>query len=236
MKRAVSFNSGKNTVQKKALSTVAVFGGSFNPLHEGHLGIIRALAADAEVGWVLVVPTHRSPFKEHTPLLPGAVRWAMLRESLGSVPGVALCDLELRRPPPSYTSETLHVLSSLLPRARLMLAVGWDVFQEFARWHQAEEILRVAGLLVFDRAGIPPEGLGAPETWAALLPPPWPEQCRRSGPDRLVDADGRVLLRHLPLTLPDLSARKLLQERSLDGVPAGAREVLAAYWGRPAQG
>lgn len=211
---------------------VAVFGGSFNPVHEGHVGIVRALAADPELAGVLVMPARRSPFKRGTDLLPDAVRWAMLRACLGGLRGVWLSDLELRRPAPSYTVDTLHTLSALLPEARLHWALGWDAFADFARWHRAAEVLSLAGLIVFDRAGEGPRPSTDAANWARLLPSPWREEARPDGPARLVAADGRLLVRHLPLTLPAVAAREILSERSLQGVPAGAREVLADYWRR----
>lgn len=211
---------------------VAVFGGSFNPLHEGHLGIVRALAADAELAATIVVPARRSPFKRGRELLPDAVRWAMLRASLQGLRGVWLSDLELRRAAPSYTVDTLHTLAALLPAAQLHFALGWDAFAEFAGWHRATELLSLAGLILFDRAGSPRRAPADPPAWAQLLPSPWREEARAAGPDRLVRADGRLLVRHLSLRLPAVAARDILSGHSLQDVPAGAREVLADYWRR----
>ncbi len=222
-------------MQLKERPTYAVFGGSFNPLHEGHLGIVRALAADAELSGVIVVPARRSPFKREAALLPDAVRWSMLRQALAGLPGVVLSDVELRRPPPSYTVETLHALAALLPQARLQFALGWDAFAEFAGWHRAAEILALAELLVFDRAGTQRAAPAHPAAWARLLPPPWDARARPRDAQRLETAEGRLLLRHLPLPLPAVAARVLLSERSLDGVPPGAREVLADFWRRTEQ-
>jgi nicotinate-nucleotide adenylyltransferase len=219
----------------QAHPTFAVFGGSFNPLHEGHVGIVRALAADAELRGVIVVPNRRSPFKRDVALLPDAVRWAMLRRALAGMPGVWLSDVELRRAPPSYTVDTLHALGAQLPAARLQLALGWDAFAEFARWHRAAEILARAELLVFDRAGAERAAPGDPAQWARLLPAPWHEGVRVRDATRLETPQGRVLLRHLALPLPAVAARDLLSERSLEGVPAAARGVLADYWQRAAR-
>jgi nicotinate (nicotinamide) nucleotide adenylyltransferase len=238
------------------LPTVAVFGGSFNPVHEGHLAIVRALAADPEVQRVLVVPAHRSPFKGAGAPLPAALRWEMLRRALAGLPRVALSDVELHRPPPSYTVDTLHALAAWLPGARLMFALGWDAFAEFRGWYRAAEILSLAGLVVFDRADSPDGaggsrvgGTGAastadgrrdpvpePSEWAALLPPPWVGRALPADGQHLVTREGRVLVRHMPLALPPVAAREILAQRSLEGVPAGAREVLAGYWQRTQPG
>jgi nicotinate-nucleotide adenylyltransferase len=223
-------------LQIEAPPTFAVFGGSFNPLHEGHVAIVRALAGDAELAGVIVVPARRSPFKGGAELLPAELRWSMLRHALGGMARVSLSDAELRRPAPSYTVETLRTLAAQLPAARLAFALGGDAFADFARWQGAAELLALAGLIVFDRAG---EGRAAPPgpaDWARLLPPPWDARARPLGTDRLADEGGRVLLRHRPLALPAVAAREILGGQTLEGVPAGAREVLAAYWRQAGRG
>lgn len=222
-------------VQEKAHSSLAVFGGSFNPLHDGHMGIIQALSADAEIDRVLVIPNRISPFKDQAPLLPDPVRWQMLTAALTGLPKVCPCDLELMRPPPSYTCHTVQRLASLHPAARIELALGWDAFTEFSQWHQAAGILSLAGLIVFQREGAPPPPPDLAE-WAACLPPPWNRQVRPGGSGGLETAGGRVVVRHLPTRLPPHSSRDILKTRSLAGVPPGAREVLERYWRNPDQG
>jgi nicotinate (nicotinamide) nucleotide adenylyltransferase len=219
-------------LQLKVQPTLAVFGGSFNPVHEGHLGIVRALACDAEVQAVIVVPARRSPFKHDAPPLPDGVRWELLRRALRGLPRVLLSDVELRRPAPSYTVDTLRTLASLLPGARLLFALGWDAFAEFAGWSRAAEVLALAGLIVFDRAGAGRSAAADAEACRTLLPPPWPGQAQARDTRTLVAPDGRVLLRHWPLALPQVAAREVLRTRTLEGVPPGAREALADYWAR----
>ena len=219
----------------KAQPRIAVFGGSFNPVHEGHLGIVRALIEDTAIQAVIVVPARRSPFKQDVPLLPNALRWNMLREALRGLQGVILSDIELTRPAPSYTIDTLRTLASQLPAARLELALGWDAFTEFAGWYRAAEMLSLAGLIVFDRA--PPDPRVVTKhppigDWSKLLPPPWDAQTSVQDERNLALADGRVLVRYLPSALPAVAARDILSRHSLEGVPTGAREVLADYWGR----
>lgn len=223
-------------MQIKALSNVTIFGGSFNPLHTGHLEIIGALSADAMTDRVLVVPNRVSPFKPEGGFLPDAIRLEMLQSALAGRQKTEISDLELRLPAPSYTYRTLQIISSTLPQASLYLALGMDAFAEFARWHHAAEILALAGLVIFHREGWPKQGQGDPnphqnaQSWQRYLPAPWDTEKLLLAPEGLVTPQGRLLLRQLPHCIPGFSSRDILQQRDLEGVPPGAREVLAAYW------
>lgn len=223
-------------MQIKALSNVTIFGGSFNPLHNGHMKIIRALSADPLTDRVMVAPNRVSPFKAEAGFLPDEIRLEMLQSALAGLPKTEISDLELRLPAPSYTFRTLQIISSTLPEASLYLALGMDALADFARWHQAAEILALAGVVIFDREGwLDQRKSGSnqkrnAEFWLSFLPAPWDKEKFQLEPEGLVTAQGRLLLRRLPNRIPDLSSRKILAERTFEGVPPGAREVLAAYW------
>ncbi len=223
-------------MQIKALSNVTIFGGSFNPLHNGHLEIIRALSADPMTDRVMVVPNRVSPFKPEVGFLPDGIRLEMLQSALAGWQKTEISDLELRLPAPSYTYRTLQSISSTLPEASLYLALGMDAFAEFARWHHAAEILALAGLVIFHREGWPNHSEGGAnqkhnaESWLRYLPAPWDTEKLLPAPEGLVTPQGRLLLRQLPHRIPGFSSRNILAERTGEGVPPGAREVLAAYW------
>lgn len=210
--------------------SLAVFGGSFNPVHEGHLEIVRALAVDPTIDSVWVLPARRSPFKPDHPQLPDTLRWEMLHHVFSGLPGVVLSDLELRHPPPSFTFHTLNRLASLLPRADLQFVMGWDAFTEFRHWYRAADILTPASLLVFDRAGEDaPTSMEAKEL-ASMLPPPFDERAVPDGSGRLLTPEGRVLLRRRFLPLPEVSGRTILRDHRLESVPLGARALLEDHW------
>lgn len=230
-------------MQIKAPSNVTVFGGSFNPLHNGHLEVIRALVSDPMTERVIVVPNRVSPFKPEAGFLPDDIRLEMLLSALAGWPKTEISDLELRRSAPSYTFRTLQIISSTLPEASLSMALGMDAFAEFARWHHAAEILALAGLVIFQREGWPdqsedssnpsensPNRKGNAESWLRYLPAPWDKENVSLEPDGLVTTQGRLLLREIPHPIPEFSSRKILAERTGEGVPPGAREVLEAYW------
>lgn len=201
-------------------------------------------------GRVMVVPNRISPFKPEVEFLPDGIRLEMLQNALAGWQKTEISDVELRLPAPSYTYRTLQIVSSTHPGVSLYLALGMDAFEEFAQWHHASEILALAGLVIFDREHGSTQREGAPkqaenmpnpresrpnqnhtaESWSRYLPAPWDAEKLRLEPDGLVTAQGRLLLRRLPHRIPGFSSRNILAERTGEGVPPGAREVLAAYW------
>jgi nicotinate-nucleotide adenylyltransferase len=204
-----------------------VFGGSFNPLHTGHVEIVRQLAGLPGVAQVLVIPAGQSPFKPGAPLLPADLRYRMICAATAGMARVAVLDCELRRLPPSYTVDTLAELRQVYPEARLWLALGMDVYSTFAAWHQAAALLEIAGLLVFAREGAGAERQGREAT---LLPPPWQDRVRADADGQLVDPTGRCVVRWAPIRVPAVAASAIVRERDLNQVPPPARAMLAAHW------
>ncbi len=212
--------------------TFVLFGGTFNPVHEGHLGLIRGLLAREDVRRVFVVPAARNPFKGGAELLPAALRLEMLERALGGVPGASVLDLELRRGQPSYTVETVAALAAKYPRARFKLAMGWDVYESFSEWRRAGAILEQAGLLVVLRGGMRPPAPKDGAAWLCGLPSRWRKRVRMGSNGAGRDEDGRVVLEFINLKLPRISSSRIRGSRTARQVPEGARQVLEAYWKR----
>ena len=127
-------------------------GGTFNPIHRGHLTAARAAADALGLEKVLLIPDNLPPHKA----LPagsatGEDRLEMCRLTAGEVPGMEVLDLELRRSGPSYTSDTLAELHAQYPDDELWLLVGSDMFLSLQEWHEPERILSLAGIAAFHR-------------------------------------------------------------------------------------
>ncbi len=132
-----------------------LLGGSFDPVHHGHL-IAAARAAEAlALTRVLLVPCARQPLKQQGPVAAPAQRRAMLELAVAGDPLFAVDPLELERPAPSYTVDTLRALTARCPGERFVLLLGSDAAADLARWRAAEEVARLAEIAVLTRPGAP---------------------------------------------------------------------------------
>jgi nicotinate-nucleotide adenylyltransferase len=151
-----------------------IFGGSFNPVHHGHVILLTELAEAARLDRVFVVPAACSPHKSAAPSAPGELRAAFLRAAFAGRPDVEVVDWELRRGGKSFTIDTLREAASLFPSASWTLLLGADSLPDFPRWKDAAEIVRRAELAVLARPGTDPAALdrlrtALPEARALLV-------------------------------------------------------------------
>ena len=131
---------------------IGVFGGTFDPVHVGHLAIAQAALDTAGLDRVVFVPAKRSPLKDAAPVASEADRLAMLRAATKDEPRFAVSRVELDRDGPSYTVDTLEALRE---EGELFLILGSDAHSEMARWKSPDRIRQIAAILVARRPGAP---------------------------------------------------------------------------------
>lgn len=137
------------------LRCAVVLGGTFDPIHAGHLAILDQVrrAVGAEEAWL--VPTATPPHRR--PTHAGAAdRLAMTEAAAAGLPSVRVLDLEIRREGLSYTIDTLDELERLHPGVDIWFTLGADAAREVGAWHRAAELLRRARFVVVNRSGVPP--------------------------------------------------------------------------------
>lgn len=134
---------------------IAVYSGSFNPLHKGHEAIIRFLTQEAGFDMVYLVVTPQNPFKVSHSLPAGEERFRAAVEAVSRHPDlkVQVEDIELKMTPPQYTIRTLDTLRAREPGNEFTLVIGADNLASFAGWRFHERILREYGVVVFPRKG-----------------------------------------------------------------------------------
>lgn len=138
-----------------------VLGGSFDPVHRGHEAIADAALRAHPGARVVWVPAAHAPHKPGRVPAPAEDRLALLELVVNERPGESIHSGELRRPPPSYTVDTVAELRALHPEEALVLVVGADTLDHLAQWRDPERLFDAASFLVVPRAGAGPADLDA---------------------------------------------------------------------------
>lgn len=148
--------------------TTGIYGGSFNPIHVGHVRLAKALIDGGYVDemWLLVSP--QNPFKVNADLLDDDLRLHLARLAVGDVAGVEVCDREFSLPRPSYMYTTLCTLSREHPDREFVLVIGADNWERFPDWYHSRDILSAYRIIVYPRPGYQlqnvPEGVTIADT------------------------------------------------------------------------
>jgi len=131
---------------------IGVLGGTFDPVHVGHLAAAGAAIECARLDRVIFMASGQPPHRPAAAAAPEH-RLEMTRLATFGDPRLAVSDLELRRPGVSFTSDTLRELHALYPQAELFLILGWDAARLFSTWHQPEKVRELATIVVVARPG-----------------------------------------------------------------------------------
>jgi len=139
------------------MTRLGIFGGSFDPVHAGHLHAARAAQRAFRLDRVVFVPARNPPHKPGRGLAPGDDRLAMLRLAIGGAPNFEVHAIELERPGPSFTIDTVRALPKLLGEdgAELFLVLGSDNLEGLPSWREARELLERVQPIVVHREGDP---------------------------------------------------------------------------------
>jgi nicotinate-nucleotide adenylyltransferase len=131
---------------------MGVVGGTFDPMHNGHIAAAEAAVECAELDEVVFVPTGTPPHRP--PAVASAEqRIEMCRLAIADDPRFAVSDVEVKRGGPSYTVDTLLALRGANPHAELFLVLGWDAAALFRSWHRPQEVIALAPIVVVTRPG-----------------------------------------------------------------------------------
>ncbi len=139
----------------EAPQRIGIFGGTFDPIHIGHLLIAECCREELELAEVRFVLAATAPHKQHVSSAEAKHRWEMLRLAIGGNANFAADDRELRRGGTSYTFETLAELHREFPTTELVFLTGADSLAEFHTWREPTEICRLARVVVVARGGLP---------------------------------------------------------------------------------
>ena len=156
------------STQHAAKSRLGLLGGSFNPVHNGHLAIARQTRESIELDQVLFVPTNHPPHKQNGDMASARDRYEMVRLAISSDLTLAISDVEILRPGKSYSIDTVRLLRQEYgAQTQLFFLIGLDAFLEFPSWREPQALLDLCPFVVLSRPGLSFQALST----VALLPP-----------------------------------------------------------------
>lgn len=138
---------------------LGIYGGSFDPVHLGHLLLAETCREECSLDRVLFLPCRQSPHKPHGAVATGQQRAEMLEFAVAGDPRFGVCRIELERPGPSFTVETLRQLCDEQPESELFFLMGADSLTDLPLWREPLTILELATVVAVNRGHRPPPDL-----------------------------------------------------------------------------
>jgi len=143
---------------------VILFGGTFDPIHNGHTRVAKAAAAKIGAAKVVFIPAKRSPHKQVFPVAGAEQRIEMISLAIEGSDTFCVSDVEVKRPEPSYTIDTVHAFKAKYGEdAQLYWLIGADMVADLAKWHRINELIDQCNLSVMLRGGFERPDLGGVE-------------------------------------------------------------------------
>jgi nicotinate-nucleotide adenylyltransferase len=187
---------------------VGLFGGTFNPIHYGHLRVAEEVREALALHRLWLIPSRDPPHKDSPDIAPISHRLEMVRLAAPGHTAFSVCDFEASRPETSYSLYTIRHYRGLVgPEAQIFFIMGTDAFAEITTWHKWEDVLAECDLAVMMRPG------SAKVRPSVVLPPEVAARYVESEPDVFVAENGRRI-QFVPVTLLDISSSDMRRRRS----------------------
>jgi nicotinate-nucleotide adenylyltransferase len=194
---------------------LGILGGTFDPIHVGHLAVAKGAIECARLDRVLFVPSAQPPHRAAA-LASAEDRLAMTKLAVEGEPSLEVSDVEVRRGGRSYTVDTLDELRRARPDDELFLILGWDAARLFRTWHEPERVAALASVVIVDRPGVGQPDLS--ELAGIGLDPARVIKCHFPTPDVSGSALRRAVAARQPVTGQVPPAVELyIAERNLYG-------------------
>ena len=137
--------------ENSGMIRTGIFGGSFNPIHNGHIALALQLKEQAGLDEVWLMVSPQNPMKQSSDLADDEQRLEMARLAVEGVAGITVSDYEMHLPRPSYTWNTLEALTNDYPERQFVLMIGGDNWAIFDKWYRADDIKQKFEIIVYTR-------------------------------------------------------------------------------------
>ncbi len=142
------------------MAKIAIYGGTFDPIHKGHLHVIEQVISRGIADRILIIPAGQPLLRDSHPIASGADRRAMCVQALADLPSeiakkVEVNPIEILRSGPSYAIDTVDAVAQTYPDDEILLIVGTDAFAKIAQWHRSDELQDKVDFIVIDRPEFP---------------------------------------------------------------------------------
>jgi len=142
------------------LKRIGLYGGTFDPIHNGHMLVIQELILKNIVDYLLILPAGQPRLREHQPIASGAQRRQMCQLAVNELPAeikskVEVNPIEILREGPSYTIDTVEAVAQSYEGDAIALIVGTDAYEKLDQWHRAQELKKMVEFIVIDRPDFP---------------------------------------------------------------------------------
>lgn len=146
------------------MSRVGIYGGTFDPIHNGHLHVITQLIEKKIIDHLLVIPAGQPLLRENSPAANAAARRTMCQLAISTLPTkisshVDVNPIEILREGPSYAIDTVEAVRTEYPDDEIFLIMGADAYSKIDQWHRAEELHNLASIICINRPGYAPHGV-----------------------------------------------------------------------------
>ena len=135
------------------MSKIGIMGGTFNPIHLGHIKIAQAAKSEYHLDKVIFLTSGNPPHKRDAALLDAKIRHIIVKRAISGIDGFIPCDYEVNRTEYSYSVNTLKHFKEIMPNDELYFIIGGDSLRDFHKWYLPDEILKLCTLLVYQRNG-----------------------------------------------------------------------------------
>ena len=138
------------------MKKIAIYGGTFDPIHHGHLIVAREALERLDAEQVIFIPARVSPLRKTAPIARDEIRLLMIQAAIENEPGFAVDDCELRRPPPSYTIDTVEQIGQHAGGETIYCLIGEDNVGKLTKWRRFADLEKMVRFVVLDRTGQQP--------------------------------------------------------------------------------